>query len=59
MRQSGKRVLRRSVEVNREESKGSEMNWVSVLRFPGRMVFSRNDQATSRTKLTQWTRRMS
>lgn len=30
-----KRILRRSVEVDGEESKGSKVNWMSVLGFPG------------------------
>ena len=29
-----KRILRRTVEVGREESKGSKVNWMSVLWFP-------------------------
>lgn len=30
-----KRILRRSVEVDGEESKGSKVNWMNVLGFPG------------------------
>ena len=29
-----KRILRRSVEVDRKESKGSKVNWMGVLWFP-------------------------
>lgn len=31
MRENKRQVLRRSLEVEREECKGSEMNWVDVL----------------------------
>jgi len=34
------RILRRFVEVHREESKGSEMNWVNGLWFPGITAFN-------------------
>ena len=53
------RILRRSVEVYREESKGSEVNWINALWFPERTVFSTTGQRLPRVKLTQWTRRMS
>lgn len=45
MRKSRKRILRRSVEVDRDESKECKVNWMNVLWFPGWTVFSATDPA--------------
>jgi hypothetical protein len=39
--ENDERILRGSVEVDGDESKRSEVNWVDVVCFPGHMAFSK------------------